>query len=36
VAVTAAEWPLVIASVADGRRKMHLTLWYGISLKDVF
>jgi hypothetical protein len=23
VAVTAAEWPLVIASVADGRRKMH-------------
>ena len=23
MAVTAAEWPLVIASVADGRRKMH-------------
>jgi hypothetical protein len=25
VAVTAAEWPLVIASVADGRRKTHDT-----------
>ena len=26
MAVTAAEWPLVIASVADGRRKMHFGL----------